>query len=53
MNGWWWPGFLVQLGIFLTLVMAFIWWFTNWALRHIDKRIDEQLKAEREATKDE
>lgn len=51
-GGWWWPGFLIQLAVFLTLIMGFIWWATHWALRHIDKRIDEQMQAYRDRDKE-
>lgn len=42
-GGWWWPGFLIQLAIFLTLVMGMTWALTRWTFRHMDERIDERI----------
>ena len=41
-GGWWWPGFLIELAIFLTLLMAFTWWLTNWLLRRSDSQFEER-----------
>jgi hypothetical protein len=43
-GGWWWPGFLIQLAVFLTLVMGMTWALTRWTFRHMDEHIDARIR---------
>jgi hypothetical protein len=40
-GGWWWPGLLIQLAVFLTVVCGFVWWATWWSVNHVEKHIDK------------
>jgi hypothetical protein len=41
---WWWPGFLIELAIFITLMLLLTWWLMHWAGRQVDE-LDAEIKA--------
>ena len=42
-GGWWWPGLLIEVVLFLILVMAATWFLTKWTFRHMDELVDERI----------
>ena len=40
-DGWWWPGFLIQLGIFIVIAMVFAWAMSWWLLSRVERRVRE------------
>jgi uncharacterized iron-regulated membrane protein len=41
MTSWWWPGFLIELALFLLVVFGIMWLLLERLARHLDRHLDE------------